>query len=173
MLLDRSDLGVDGLDTGAGVGSLPNLGGVPLEGTVDDGVGHARHVSGSLCVGEGAVSGGLLKTFHIGNVAQTSSSSLKVSIFQSQAISTYRIAQQTEDRIPNVVWVVDSQRGTHDCDELFVRVLLRNLTAVHALRTHRGASSQCGQGQDRDQGLGLHGELLGSVSKKLNKYGQR
>ena len=65
VLLNGSNLGVDGLDALAGDGGLADLLSVALEGAVDEGSGHALDVLGGLCVGEGTVSGGLLEAVSV------------------------------------------------------------------------------------------------------------
>ncbi len=75
MLLDSSNFRILSCNRGALNAGQANLASVSLQSAIDEGIGHASHVTGSLRISEGLIGGRLLKTVGIGNFALYKSAS--------------------------------------------------------------------------------------------------
>jgi hypothetical protein len=137
MLLDGSNLGVDGRDGSAEDGRQADSASVALEGTVHESGSHTINITSSLGVGERLIRSGLLEAVYR---TVSKSSFISTGTWRGHtsvsdlalASGTSSIAQQTEDGVLNLVGIILLQGGVDSCDELLPGVLVGNLTLAHA-----------------------------------------
>jgi len=116
MLLDSLNLGVDSSLVAANTGQS-NLASVSLQSCVQQSIRLTSNIPSCLCIGESLIGSSLMKTVQVGDLSSTGSSS--------------RVTEKTEDRVLNLVGVVEVQVDSDAIEESVVRVLLRHFTAHH------------------------------------------